>query len=204
MRHWVFCPHFPLLTDVTFSAKHIPPATNANHLVAGRMTLTMPTEGQAGRQARTCRQRGRGVVPSASLEVTSVWFGALEVCNTVVLKDSQQMASAAQRQNMPIICWNPFIRFLYLQTDWEQCHLVQMNEPVSLNIIFLTMEGDPRYHLFFFFFFLPMGRSRNPHIVFLGFRWEWKGDAILKLAAWQRWGYAASGPVRVFFRLMLL
>lgn len=36
-------------------------------------------------------------------------------------------------QSMPIICWNPFILPAYLQTDLEQRHLVQMNEPVSLN-----------------------------------------------------------------------
>lgn len=37
-----------------------------------------------------------------------------------------------QKQNMPIIFWNPFI-LPYPQTDLEQRHLVQMNEPVSLN-----------------------------------------------------------------------
>lgn len=132
------------------------------------------------RQARTCKQKGRtsAGVPSASLEVMSRWFGALEVCSRVALKDSQQMASAAQRQNMPIICWNPFILLLYLQTDWEQCHLVQMNEPVS-PLMFLSTEGP-----------FPMGRGGNPHIVFLVYWWEWKYDMILKLAARQRRGYA--------------
>lgn len=104
------------------------------------------------KHARTCKQKGRSHagVPSASLEVMSGWFGALEVCSRVVLKNSEQMASAAQRQKMPIICWNPFILLLYLQTDWEQCHLVQMNEPVS-PLMFLSAEGPFR-----------MGRSGNP------------------------------------------
>lgn len=141
--------------------------------------------------ARTCKQKGRrhAGVPSASLEVMSGWFGALEVCSRVVLKNSEQMASAAQRQKMPIICWNPFILLLYLQTDWEQCHLVQMNEPVS-PLMFLSAEGPFR-----------MGRSGNPLIVFLVYWWEWKYDMILKLAAWQRRGYTASGSVSAFMHL---
>lgn len=49
------CPYFPPLTKGTFSAKHPPPpptlpATNANHLVVGKMTLTKPTEARAGTQ----------------------------------------------------------------------------------------------------------------------------------------------------------
>lgn len=91
-------------------------------------------------------------------EVMSVQFSASEIYYTVVLKDSQQLVSATQKQNMPIICWNPFILLPHLQTDLEQRHLVQMNEPVSLN------------NSFSFFFSSHTESSgwveaRNPHIV---------------------------------------
>lgn len=151
-----FCPHFPPVAKVTFSAKHTPlPSPGNKHESSGRgENDTDNAHRGPGRHARVSK------IPSASLEVMSVWLGALEVCNTVVLKVSQQMASVAQRQNMPIISWNPFIFLLYVQTDWEQNHLVQMNEPASPNIIFLSTGAPPP----------SMGRignSLNSLIVFL-------------------------------------
>lgn len=101
-------------------------------------------------------------------EVMSVQFSASEIYYTVVLKDSQQLVSATQKQNMPIICWNPFILLPHLQTDLEQRHLVQMNEPVSLNNSFSSFFSLP-YREF------GVGRGAESSHCFICFQfWELK------------------------------
>lgn len=85
-------------------------------------------------QARACSQRHAYTLshPPSPLKLCQC-YSVPERSTIVILKDSQQLVCAAQMQSMPIICWNPFILLLYLKTDLEQHHLVQMNEPVSLN-----------------------------------------------------------------------
>lgn len=85
----------------------------------------------------------RTVSPPISVfpEVMSVWFNAGEIYRAAVLKDPQQLVSAAKMQSMPAVSWKSFYSSSLSETDLEQRHLVQMNEPVSLNNSFPPTEG---------------------------------------------------------------